>query len=118
MEERDVAAGDDTGAGASAGTNDLKSLSQFISVLMASNEGTYGNTEALDVLDVNERCAVVVACFDQAAPIDEIRIIVFANGNAAGPIGRIDGLEGRANGTISGVADSGRRALVVSERSE
>ena len=77
--------------------------------------GAYGNTEALDIADVDEWRTVVVARFDQAATVDVVGIIVFADGDATGPVGGIDGFERVANGAVAGVADCGWGAGVVAE---
>ena len=76
----------------------------------------YGNTEALDVADVDERGAVVIASFDQAAAVDIVGIIIFANRDATGPVGGIDSFEGATDGTISGETDCAWRASIVAKR--
>ena len=76
----------------------------------------YGNTEALDVADIDERGAVVIASFNQAAAVDIVGIIIFANRDATGPVGGIDSFEGATDGAIAGKADCARRASIVAKR--
>lgn len=97
--EGDVAAGYDARGGTTAGADD-------------------GNTETLDIADVDEWCATVVTRFDQAAAVDVVGIIVFADGDASSPVSGIDRLERVPNGAIAGVADCGWGARVVAEGGE
>ena len=76
----------------------------------------YGNTEALDVADVDERGAVVKASFDQTAAVDIVGIIIFADRDAAGPVVGIDSLEGATDGAIGGGTDSAWSARIVAKR--
>ena len=77
---------------------------------------TYGNTETLDVADIDERCAVVIASFDQAAAVDIVRVVIFADRDATGPIGGIHSFEGAADSAISGITDCCWRASIVAKR--
>ena len=76
----------------------------------------YGNTEALDIADIDERGAVVIASFDQAAAVDIVGIVIFANRDATGPVGGIDSLEGATDGAIAGSTDCRWRAGIVAKR--
>ena len=76
----------------------------------------YGNTEALDVADIDERGTIVIASFDQAAAVDKIGIVIFANRDTTGPVGGIDSLEGATDGAIAGKTDSAWRASIVAKR--
>ena len=79
-------------------------------------EGAYGDAEALNIANIERRSTIVVASFDQAAAIDVIWIIVFADSNTSSPIRRVDCLEGSANSSITRVADGGWRTCIVAER--
>ena len=76
----------------------------------------YGNTEALDVADIDKWGAAVIAGFDQTAAVDIFGIIIFADRDATGPIGGIDSLEGATNGAIAGKTNCAWRAGIVAKR--
>ena len=77
---------------------------------------TYGNAETLDVADIDERCAIVIASFDQAAAVDIVGIVIFADRDATGPVGGIHSFEGAADSAISGITDCCWRASIVAKR--
>ena len=51
------------------------------------------NTKALHIADINEWPTIVIACFDQAATMNDVSIIVFPDSDTSGPVGWIDSLE-------------------------
>lgn len=67
----------------------------------------YRDTEALEIADVDERGAIVVAGFDQAAAVDVGGIVVFADGNTSGPASGIGGFERGTNRAITRKANCG-----------
>ena len=76
----------------------------------------YRNTETLNVADIDERGAVVIASFNQATAVDVVGIIIFADRYATGPVGGIDSFEGATNGAIAGKTDCAWRASIVAKR--
>ena len=72
----------------------------------------------MDIADIDEWGAVVIASFDQAAAVDIVGIVIFADRDATRPVGGIDSLEGASDGAIAGVADCGWGSGIVAKRCE